>query len=138
MDDPVGLALRRAGVDADFRTVGDDALWRAEFETRGQPIPVLLLRSSGDEYFVAFSAVSVPELPALEDLSLETVCGLLRANSEVRLAKLEYVDADHGRYLFAVSECSIEGFTGAKLQRRMAACAQLAARAAAVLRGDQG
>jgi len=88
---------------------------------------ILFATDSG--YFVCFTPV--PAITqSLTNLKCDSVRSLVRLNSAIRLAKLEYQEVGDRGFYYAASDCAIDGFSGAKLRKRIEACITLAQRAA--------
>jgi hypothetical protein len=136
----VTARLRDAGVEARRATKTDD-LWFVRFSFEGASnLPTLLFLPVKGKYFVAMTLIQAAGLNTrLEDLPQQHLVTLLRESSSVLLAKVDYVEADNGTPVFsAVSECSVTGWSGPKLRRRLIATAKLAARVRKALeRPDQ-
>jgi hypothetical protein len=122
----VSAALRAVGLEV--LTTEDEDGWSASFDVEGESRKVMLFVDEEQEYFHigAFPGVRTK----LDELPAEKLRELLRVQTGVWLAKVEYYDnEEQGTGFFvATSECSTNGYTGAKLQSRMAACALLARR----------
>lgn len=81
-------------------------------------------------YFVLVAPAATPK--PIEQLEASTLRELIKASSEIELAKLVYQEPANQSFFAAVSECSIERYTGRKLRLRMEACARLARRIEAI------
>jgi len=103
--------------------------WVVKFNFDGQPRHAILLHPPEDDYVIAASLISSPAV--LKDRRVGTLpAGVLAtliavSSNEGMLAKLTYFES--GPSYYATSACSIDGPTGAKLRRRLEACARLAA-----------
>jgi hypothetical protein len=123
-------------------------VWSMTFEINAREQQALLSApfSSPDEsvntqYLVAMSPIVSDRLKTpLEMLSTATLRTLMRAQAEVLLAKVDYLNSDSGDIIyFAMSPCSIVNVDGPKLRRRLEACADLASRIrAALLEPEEG
>lgn len=106
----------------------DNQMWAMPFDVAGNKHNVLLFLGAHQAYFVAACPISSEKLKAKpEGLTQETLAKILRANSDVMLAKIDYTEFPDGQFVYAaVSHCSIDNWTGDKLVQRMSDCARLA------------
>lgn len=108
--------------------------WSVVFEVDGKSKTAFLFAPKGSEYFIIMAPLDSKKLASkLEAVSADTLRTVMRLSSEAMLAKVEYVDTDDSPGFIAASECSIDGFTGKKLHRRLEACAKLALRVESAL-----
>lgn len=102
-------------------------LWSVVFKVDGGTKTVFLFVPNDGEYFVAIAPLLSKRLEGkLETIAADTLRVIMRASSDTMLAKVEYIDTPESTGFVTVSECSVEGFTGKKLHRRLEACAKLA------------
>jgi hypothetical protein len=112
-------------------------LWVLNFGDHNQQ--AFLFLPPDTDYFAVLSPVH--SLVKLDDLPAKVLRDLLMESSRVPLAKIEFIPSDEaGRpgVFMATSRCSVDGFTGKKLHRRLEACAQLAASISQTLRTMTG
>lgn len=122
--------LEAEGVAVETTGAPPELMWSSVFDVDGRKQLVVIFPND-DEYLTIVAPIKASKLRGpLEHLPSRQLAALIRAASQVRLAKLEYYDAAGNLPAFfaAASDCSVDGHTGKKLQRRMSACAQLAAR----------
>lgn len=131
-DAEVVKVLSSVGIEAAQVAAG---FWSMKFTTEGGEHETLLFHGEGAAYFVAASIIESPILDTrLEQLPKRVLVSLIREASAVLLAKIEYLETDDGMPVYsAVSECSVDGWTGEKLKRRLEATARLAARVSTAL-----
>jgi hypothetical protein len=135
----VTRALLGEGLEVDANE--QDGVWALMFEVNARMQPAILSAPSSppDEsvythYLLAISFISSDRLNVpLDQLSASTLRILVKVQSEVLLAKLDYWTVDGQASYVAVSPCSIVTFDGPKLRRRLEACADLASRVRAAL-----
>jgi hypothetical protein len=125
----VTSALRGEGLDVAF---GENS-WSTTFEIEGERRQTILIYRPDSVYFVA--AAFSKSRTKLVDLPAPKLVELIRAQTDISLAKVEYYefDGDETGSFVAESECSVEAYSGSKLRRRLEACARLAKRIDAIL-----
>lgn len=128
MIDPsdVTQKLSLEGLDLRQHDGKPGVIWSAHFTVEGKRQLVMLFLDDEQEYFTIVAVVQPKLKAAIENTPARLLAALIRTSSQVKLAKLEYFETDSERLFAAVSDCSVEGYSGPKLRRRMHACAQLA------------
>jgi hypothetical protein len=145
--DPASVTQALVSEGLEVNADEEEGVWSMVFEvnTRNQTVILIAPSSPPDEsvfshYLLAVSRVVSDrlELP-IDQLPASTLRTLLKAQAEVLLAKLDYWTIERKTSYVTVSPCSIVNIDGAKLRRRLEACADLASRIrAALLEPNEG
>ncbi|HEX4423001.1 MAG TPA: hypothetical protein VH165_34025 [Kofleriaceae bacterium] len=133
----VTRALKEDGLE--FHADEETGVWTMSFEFNARQQSVMLSAPSAEpsifsQYLLAVSFISSAYLEGpLDSLSPDILRTVLKAQSEVLLAKFDYWSVEGKTHYVAVSPCSIVAFDGHKLRMRLESCADLAARIRAAL-----
>lgn len=129
MIDPSSVTRELAAQGLAVREV-QPGMWGCSFDVDGAKQEVLLFVSGSSGYFVTVSPIVSPQLDGKPSgLTQKTLATLLEIGSTVPLAKIDFktLAADEVMYS-ALSYCSVQGWTGEKLHKRMRDVAILATR----------
>lgn len=123
--------LQREGLD--FRAK-DGQIWHVTFEVGRTKQPIIMFMPpepiSDGSYFTMFSPLVSEKLSGgLDALDADALRKIFRIASGEWLARVDVLRLESGEDMFVVrSECSVIGFDGGRLRRRMEAVATLAAK----------